>query len=72
MVRNITSIKVNNLFTKNTKGMVFTIPKDVAIVVGQSLFGTYEVPNTIDTIDLQRKLDHAYDTRIFAWRIRVK
>ena len=72
MVRNITSIKPNKLFTKNTRGMVFTIPKDVAIVVGQSLFGTHEVPNTIDTIDLQRKLDYAYDARIFAWRIRVK
>ena len=71
MVRNV-SIKPNKLFTRDTRGMVFTIPKDVAIVVGQSLFGTHEVPNNIDKITLQQKLDQAYDARIFAWRIRVR
>ena len=72
-MRNITSITNKNLFTRNTKGtdVQYHIPREVALVVAQSLYGTARVPNNCSSAGLQSILDKAYDKREFSYRVIV-
>lgn len=70
MVRNISSFKTSrSLFTR--RNMQYNVPRDVALVVAQTLFGSKTIPNSTPIERLQQVLDKAYDDRIFSFRVIV-
>jgi hypothetical protein len=71
MVRNITSLKVSGKSLFRVKGAQYDIPREVALVVAQDLFGSKSVPNTSSASKLQSVLDDAYCKRIFSFKIKV-